>query len=355
MAFFSFRFHANLSAPACILIVSCIMGCSSSFTDISPDMTDPTTGGLTIALAGSNASLFAVSLNAGIWHSNASESGSRLWKQAAEPRYTHCVAVDPAQPSHVVAGDKEGDAQEPRLNEAGLYESFDGGNSFTYAWNPMEMPGNGLYGHCASQVVQAVAFSAKSSIIVATPCGIARRQKGTADFIASTLPANTGNLTNLVASESKIWARTEDGLLLVSTDDGISFHAATQQALPAGTLFFWLDRGDAYSLAASDKFATMSACCITGGPDPVKEKHANELLIYDVDKDAWRFESFLDASGNTSTEGVYLGGRRFVRSFQTNTGIRFFFCNGQNVWECDLAGKHTLIATSGVDAPGTPL
>ncbi|MEP7232915.1 MAG: hypothetical protein ABI691_21830 [Ginsengibacter sp.] len=56
-----------------------------------------------------------------------------------------------------------------------------------------------------------------------------------------------------------------------------------------------------------------------------------------------------------STEGVYLGGRRFVRSFQTNAGIKFFFCNGQSIWDCDLAGTHTLIATSGVDVPGTPL
>jgi len=326
-------------------------GCSSSFTDISPNQGSPTSAGLTLALAGSDASLFAVSLNAGVWHRTNSDKGQSAWTQLKGPRYANCIAVDPSSPTHVVVGEREGDAKETRLNEAGLWESFGSGSSWEYAFNPMEIPMGNPANHtfCQLQAITSVVFTATSSVIVGTPCGIARRQKGNSDFVSSTLPAGVTSISALVTGKTKVWARTPDGLLLVSTDDGKTFNAATNKPLPDGVAF--TDEGDSFSLAASDNLAVMSGCCAVSGPAPVSGNNANEMIIYNVAKDTWTVESFQDAGGNTITTGTYIGGRRFVRSFATTTGSRFFFCNSQAVWEVDLAGKQTLIASSGIDVP----
>ena len=350
--------HRFISLFALLFSFS-LVSCSSSFTDISPDNQGyPETGGRAIALAGNDGSLYAISLNAGVWRGKRTESGVRRWVQSADPRYAHCIAVDDKQPTHIIVGDREGDAKEHRLNECGLWESFDGGYTFSYAWNPMEVPltnpFNGLY--CQSQVVEAVVFTPTSAVVAATTCGIARRESGTSDFIASSIPGNVGLVSNIVACPTKIWARTRSGILLVSTDDGKTFTNATTKPLPDGVAFDnYYGRGDDYSLAASDDKAVMSGCCASAGKGPENGKPANELIIYDAGKDSWSIENFFDGAGSTSTSGTYLGGRRFVRSFQTNTGTQFFFCNGQSVWKVDLAGWHILIATDGKDNPGTTL
>jgi hypothetical protein len=331
-----------------LVAVAMTTGCAGTiFVDISPNAPSGfSSGGLTYALTGADAGLYAVSLDAGLW----SSPTSRIWTQLRGPRYALSVAVDPADPTHLAVGERNGDAREVRLNEAGVWESFDTGITWSYTLNPLVLPdpSTGTV-PCSSQVVPSVIFTKNSTLVAGTACGIARKAKGAASFTAATAPAGTGFVSALVASQTKVWARTLDGRLLVSVDDGKTFAAATSKPLPSGVGFG--ARGDDFSLAASDDAAAMSGCCASGGPGPVNGHLANEMIIYNVGADSWTVEPILDASGTSTTEGVYVGGRRFMRSFNTGTGVRFFFCNAQAVWEVDLAGTHTLIASSGVDIP----
>jgi hypothetical protein len=61
-------------------------------------------GGLTYALAGDDGALYPVSLDAGFWRSPT----SRVWSQLKGPRYALSVAVDPADPSHLAVGERDG-------------------------------------------------------------------------------------------------------------------------------------------------------------------------------------------------------------------------------------------------------
>jgi hypothetical protein len=333
-------------ALAVVLTVAAATGCAgTAFFDVSPDSpSGSSSGGLTYALAGDDGALYAVSLDAGLWRSPT----SRVWSQLKGPRYALSVAVDPADPSHLAVGERDGDARDVRLNEAGVWESFDGGTTWSYALNPMVLPDPSTGASpCSSQVVPSVVFTKSSTLVVATACGIARRAKGAADFAAAAAPAGTSLVSALVTSQTKVWGRTPAGALLVSVDDGKTFAPATSKPLPAGVAFG--ARGDDFSLAASDDAAAMSGCCASSGPAPVNGHLANEMIIYRVSGDRWSVEPILDPSGGTTTEGVYVGGRRFMRSFNVDGGVRFFFCNSQAVWEVNLAGTQTLIASSGVD------
>jgi hypothetical protein len=334
-------------AVAVVLAIAGMAGCGgTAFSDISPDApSGSSSGGLTYALAGGDGALYAVSLNAGLWRS----PKSRVWSQLKGPRYALSVAVDPVDPTHLAVGERDGDAREVRLNEAGVWESFDSGTTWSYTLNPMLLPDPSTgTAPCSSQVVPSVVFTKSSSLVAATACGIARKAKGAATFVAAATPTGTSLVSALVVSQTKVWARTPVGVLLVSVDDGKNFAAATSKPLPAGVGFS--DRGDDFSLAASDAVVAMSGCCASSGPAPVNGHLANEMIIYRVSGDSWSVQPILGSSGGTTTDGIYVGGRRFMRSFNVDSGgVRFFFCNSQAVWEVDLAGTQTLIASSGVD------
>ena len=109
-------------------------GCASSFIDAGPNLIDgsndsweasPT--GLIYRLAGDEHTMYAVSLNAGIWRRASGEQ----WKQlpASSPLATD-LAVDPNDPRHLVSSDRNGAASESNaarfdLNLSGIWESFD--------------------------------------------------------------------------------------------------------------------------------------------------------------------------------------------------------------------------------------
>src|SRR5262249_39927262 len=119
--------------------------------DPSPDLANGkpqpfrgSTAGLTPAIAGDGNFLYAVSLDAGVWKS---AEGSRWQQLPNSPPLANSIAVDPNNSAHLVVGERNGDSVATSLNRAGIWESFDGGNTWSYKLNPLTLGG------CFSQAI----------------------------------------------------------------------------------------------------------------------------------------------------------------------------------------------------------
>lgn len=297
----------------------------ASYDDISPTTPNLTTGGgrssagLTLALAGDETALYAVSLNAGVWKS---EMSGRWTHLSGSPERATCIAADPNNPFHLAVGERNGDAVNMNLNTSGLWESFDAGQTWTYSCNPLTVQG------CTSQAVPAVVFTQASTLFIGTTCGIGRKTLADADFDFSKSPPNIGSVTALAVSETKVWARTPNKLL-VSADGGLTWTIIPIPSNLAGQGISFNSRGDLFSLAAFDALAFL---VYKPSPDTVGNK--DTVLIYDVGNNSWRTQ-VLDAG-----DGTGLGGRRFVKSYvlscaglQPGIGgeLQLFYGAGQEV------------------------
>jgi hypothetical protein len=288
--------------------------------DISPDQVNgvpaddgASTSGLIHSLAGDEKTLYAVSLNAGVWRS----VGGGAWAQLPHsPQRAFSIAVDPANPQHIAVGERDGDANTLADNHSGIRESYDSGDSFGEYFDPS------LQGKCGgSQATPSLTFTHQNSVLVAaTACGVAYKTgKGQPWQFATNPPAFTPPVTAVAASDTKVWARNAAGTLIVSIDNAQTWRLATQQPLPAGTTF--PSRGDIFSLAATDDDAFM----LVGGDD-----NFNALLIYDsataygVKYDRWVVQRrIFDPADNVKNDpnygtgnGTGCGGHRFVHVFK---------------------------------------
>ncbi|HEX3532212.1 MAG TPA: hypothetical protein VH988_34560 [Thermoanaerobaculia bacterium] len=170
-------------------------------TDISPNdrnggslgiNSSPT--GVITGLAGDGHALYAVSLNAGIWKSV--DGGA--WQQLpGSPPRAYCIAQDPNDAAHLVAGERRTEAIKPQ--NVGVWESRDAGATWSYVLDPSKLPGS------TSQAVAAVMVSGKSTAFAGTATGIGRKAVGhsTFDFTANPLGQFPGErLTAFARSES---------------------------------------------------------------------------------------------------------------------------------------------------------
>ena len=325
-----------------ILLLFVFTGCGTVVYDISPNIDNgivssgASSSGLIVSLAGSASTLYAVTANAGVWRTPPSLGGppdperkdpawAQLWKS---PERAYCIAVDPSNSLHLVVGERDGDAG-ASANHSGVWESFDGGFTWPQSryFDPRSQNG------CSSQSVPAVAFSQKSTLLIATLCGIGVKTSQAATYTFPTLPAGVGPISALVASETKLWARDRNGALIVSTDDGTSWKLATTQPLPAGTSF--PSPGDSSSLGAFDNWVFMS----TLGENNGSGNNFSQLLIFDVQNSRWLVQKRIQNALN----GTGAGGRRLVKSYvfqnqglgnQGHIGedLQLFFCTAQEVF-----------------------
>lgn len=277
--------------------------------DISPDLANGnhnhrySTAGLTRALAGDQGILYAVSMNAGVWKSFA---GGPWIQLPFSPPKAYSIAVDPNNPAHLAVGERNGDARTITLNESGVWESWDTGNTWAYIFNPLT---EAACSSAQSQAIPAVAFSRRSTLFIATACGIGRKEVMEATFTFVPTAKGLGLVKALAASESKLWALTSSPSLFVSSDDGghwdptasIPLTATLQFNGPAG----W-GRGDDYSLAAFDSQAFL----IAGEQKPDKSQNYTTVLTYQASTSQWTSQRVLD-----DLDGSGTGGRRFVKSF----------------------------------------
>ena len=317
------------TATLLIAIVLLAVGCSNSpptLADMAPNAPEPerSSAGLISALAGDNQTIYAIGLNSGIWKSSLvppfsplinKKTGRYSWEQLVNsPPGAISIAVDPNDSSHLVVGERNGDAVNIRLNRVGLWESFNAGVDWTYAFNPLAIP-------CTSQAVPAVAFSPKSTIFISTACGIGRRPKGATTFefnaaVRSFAPASailsavtrSSAAPNVLNSLSTIWARTPEGALAFTKDDGGTWVIAP----PRPANFAFSSRGDDQSLAGFSNIVFMTGCCSPNSPG------GTALLSYQSDFGLWVISAITDVeTGVRLGDGTGRGGRRFVRSFYT--------------------------------------
>lgn len=252
--------------------------------------------GLTSAVAGNEQVLYAVSLNAGVWKS----VEERRWQQLPKSPPLACsIAVDPSNSAHLVVGERNGDSITTSLNRAGVWESRDGGNSWSYELNARTISG------CGSQAIPSVAFDAKSNIYAATDCGVVKKPAGGPSFQILAGTQGKGSFTAVttveVAGQTWVWSRTHSDFFL-SRDAGVTWEQIAIPSVVSGRPISRGSRGDHFSLAVFDT----SAFTIVTGPT------MSGVISYDANSKTWSLEDVKDG------DGTGLGGRRFVKSYFLN-------------------------------------
>ncbi len=252
--------------------------------------------GLTEALAGDEQVLYAVSLNAGVWRSDAGGPWSQL---PGSPPLALSIAVDPADRLHVAVGERNGDAGDLRVNRAGLWESFDGGGSWSYILNPRTLAG------CTGQQVPGLAFDLESNLYVATDCGVVKRAAGATSFQLLSGTTGVGAFTAIAMRSLRpaglstwVWARTSDQFFL-SQDGGNSWLHSRIPATIGVDRVQHGSRGDYFSLAAFDGSAFTIASTVRGSAS----------IVYNGLTNTWSLSDIRDG------DGTGLGGRRLVKSY----------------------------------------
>jgi hypothetical protein len=333
-------------------------GCTGPLTyDASPDAADGgppcghCTAGVTVGIAGNNAYLYAVSADAGVWRSGNSSEGaltaSEWYQLPAGPPRAFSIAVDPNNQQHLAVGQRDGD--QLANNNSGVRESTDAGETWPTYFDPAAPPLN-----CSEQGVSSVAFSRKSTLFFSTACGVGVRQSGQA-ISWPTLPTGTTPITAVTASETKLWARTAAGVVLVSTDEGVSWSLATQKPIPSNANNFTSQRGDRTSLGVWDNFVFMSSLGATRMINGVAANNYNQLTILDIAHDQWVVQSQILGSVN----GTGAGGRRQVKSFifgtsgKVGSDRQLYFSSAQEIYRADAQNSDGTLQWEQISASGS--
>ena len=312
-----------------------------------PKVPNPNPSGLTEQLAGDESILYAVTLDAGIATSVLGGPWTRI---PNSPRYAYSLAIDPKYIPHLVVGERKGDAIDPHQDGNGLWETTNNGQIWTRTLDPLTQG-------CPTQDIPAVVFTPADTLIVATTCGIARREANATTFTFPSTAKSFGAINAVVVSDLMVWART-DGELLWSLDDGKDW---TAKAIPP--TFTFPSPGDRFSLAAFDGTAYMTCCKVMKDGCQLSDESLvgnwNQLLIYNVAKDQLFLQPQLLVSpvanpptsqlGCDGTGGGNVGGTRFVRTFEiAGIGLqktqRLFYGSGQEIYEAaslDSLGEAT--------------
>jgi hypothetical protein len=324
------RIRTAILGLSLCLTTSCAR-CGVLVYDISPDSQNgvPATGGdstagLTVSVAGNKTWLYAVTLNAGVWRSLSDWPKTGPWIQIPKsPELAYCIAIDPNDDQHIAVGERDGDATDPMQNHSGVWESFDGGNTWPDYFDP-----RAANPACRSQAIRSITITSQSAVVAATPCGVAVRPKGQPFGFPAT-PLGNRAVTGVASSETKVWARDGNYNLIVSPANGNTWNSATNKPVPAGMVA--ASPGDASSLAAFDTAAYMS----TLGDNNGAGNNFNQLLIWDASLDTWVIQKRIADSLN----GTGVGGRRFLKAYvtgpngQIGTDLQLFFCSAQEIFK----------------------
>lgn len=318
--------------------------------DISPNLVNGNvqynadTAGLTLALAGDDSVLYAVSLDAGVWKSL---KGGPWVSLPGSPRWATSIAIDPLNSDHLIVGERNGDAQPEAVNRAGLWESFDAGASWKLIYHPFRQPG---CRNAGSQAIPAVMFSPVGTIFIATACGIGRKEIFQTDFDFGQTPNTVAavkafSMSATAQNETLLWARADGAsggwAVLSSIDDGKTWSAAAIPAKVDGYGVGLSSRGDDFTIAAYDQTAVLGMRPRDDTSDSSVWKagdNFNTVLYYFRRSNSWSAQKLV------SGDGTGLGGRKAVRSFIRDLGgdkgptgigsnVRIFYIGGQDLLE----------------------
>lgn len=327
--------------------------------DISPNLRNGASeaciskSGVITEIAGSENLLYAVSLNAGVWRS---ENGNPWVQLINSPRYASVIAADPANPAHVVVGERSGEAIIPALNHTGVWESFDKGKNWKLIFNPLNRPGS-----IEDHSILAVAFTPSGTLLIGTSFGVGRRKNCTDNsvdcFNFSFSPADVAAVSAFTFSRSNVanspvitWALAEStnpyekGKVMYSYNDGLSW---TTKTIPfaVDNYSIGFSRGDFYSIAAQGTEVIISIKPLNAEevpycPHPDTEKLSKNwiaLLYYSIQGDNFFLQTF--KSDPYWGNGTGLGGRSRLKVFsEDNTyrprigsGLFIYYAFGQDV------------------------
>ncbi|MFI5387062.1 MAG: WD40/YVTN/BNR-like repeat-containing protein, partial [Fimbriimonadales bacterium] len=314
----------------CLIAVSTFLS-AATCEDVSPNQpnaprtTRASSAGLTLAVAGDRDTLYAVSLNAGVWRS---DKGGPWHQLPNSPPCANCIALDPANVRHVAVGERNGLATNIRLNHCGVWESVDAGEHWRFLFDPRTLSGSD------TQAIPALAFDHRSSLFVAAPTGIGVKRAGQIVFSFQGSPG-VGRITALSVDGQGVWARSANKLLR-TTNEGVSWEVIDiPKTFGADTVNF-SSRGDLYSLGGAEAVAFMT--CVL---DPGVGGNRNSLIAYDTASKRWFTQSL--ASGN----GTGLGGRRFAKFDAGN----LLYGGGQEIHQAPVSSYNSVDGQIRFDSP----
>jgi hypothetical protein len=295
--------------------------------------------GRCVAIGGAPSHLYTLSETGGVW---ASVNGGPWSLQRGAPAPANLfssftLAVSAVSTVHAVAA-----------NDAGLWETTDGGASWSMILDPATL------GAGSSQVT-SVAFDDADHLFVGVNDGIAVRASLGAPFQHTNLGAA---VTAIAVSDSKVWARTASALA-VSTTHGTSW--SSPFAIP-NTIK--IRPKELSTLAATDGFAYMVATL----PGETGCGGDNVLVIFNAGTSGWSTQRVLstdiaawhkargEKADSHTCDGTggddSIDGRRFVKSVRlrdtalpnvVGKRIQIIFGAGQEVWRArGQAGDGTI-------------
>ncbi len=340
------------------LFTVCISSCSNCrkvfVQDISPNLANgetqyhACTAGLTAELAGNDHELYAVSLNAGIFKS---VDGGAWTQLENSPRYTTTLTVDPKNRNHLLAGERNGDADPVVLNRSGAWESWDAGTTWNLICNTSRIAG---CRDAASQAVPAVFISPTTqTMFIGTPCGVGRFIKGAPEFDFSSSPNGIGAVKAFSVSQTTdgkalLWARADGGVnnvtsIIWSDNDGASWNVVSVPKTVDGFEIGFPDRGGDFSILSYGQTTVLD---FRPGPSTDPEKwttgESNYCTLLYYFKDANRFN--VQALENQG-DGVGLGGRKRLRTFVSTVQVdNALNVSGQYLHLYYIAGQDLLLA-----------
>jgi hypothetical protein len=200
--------------------------------DLGPD-TPPTIGiaattGVVGTITGSIGLLVAIPKTGGVWTSPQAGNWSQL---AAAPPRAFSIAIDAHHESHMLVGERSDDTIDPELGRSGLWETVDGGATWSRIYDAAPETGG--------QAIAAVAISETTgTIFAATQQGLRRIERpapgqATSGILfgsrAPTCAQPTqplGRITALALGATAVWARSPSEVFR-SDDDGKTFACFT--------------------------------------------------------------------------------------------------------------------------------
>jgi hypothetical protein len=329
------------------------------------------TGGLVIDIAGDKNGLYAIALNSGVWKTEINTAMSfNRWRQLPQsPRYAHCIAVDPVLPDHLVVGEREGDGSTVAQNSSGLWESFDGGKTFaqTAYFDPLSIAcRQGI----TSQVVNGAVITNQSTVIITTPCRIARKPLFASTFSHSVTTPTGDEFTAIAYFDPWIVARTRRSIF-VSNDDGQTWSEHAIQFSFHGQQFTQPQREGLHSVAVlvnpvdGTPFVYLPATrtpnekCLKGESTPTC--NYGSYLVFHMTRQSWSFDHVTERGLGTG-----LGGMVFMKAFHSpNENLRnalggrtnLIYCMAQNIFRAqriDELGRVTWENIANADVGGEP-
>ena len=325
-------------------VSDCVTGTNTNIPqlyDISPDSKNGVwiseineknryTSGVILSLAGDQyGALYAVSQSAGIWKTQLNSSGEyEKWLQLENsPQYAYCIAVDPQFPDHIVVGEKEGEKSSVSENHCGLWESFDGGKTFDekYYFDPLknicqscascnqQECANCLQNKWQTQVITDVLITDKSTTLITTPCGLARREYLRNNF--EILPFDD-QFTSIASYQELIVAKSASKIYF-SNNDGknwkeflIQYQFKESEFTPDDTR-----RAGLHSIAILRTMINENEKIFIYIPATRKNNSPNmsSILIFDLENESWTNQIFSPGLGLGAGSGCV-----FIKSFYIN-------------------------------------